>query len=398
VKPEQQRLQLRSKRSKTEIVVPAIRVRQAKGKVLYQFTVDGKHLPRFAAISRISRDDDRRIKGYQRPEALAHIASIRKYIESDAPMIPNSIVVAFKRQVKFVPTPSAAESDKVCSGVLYIPALTSVEDEGDVVGWIVDGQQRSAAIRDARVKEFLIPVTAFIATEESEQREQFILVNSVKPLTKSLIYELLPTTDALLPSGLARRRLAATVLDALNSDPGSVFFGKIQTPTNPEGTIKDNSILRMLEHSILDGVLYRFRDADSGMGDIAAMCAVLNNFFGAVQQHFPNDWEMKPRQSRLVHGVGIISMGFLMDEIAGHSRGGGLPTQRDFYREITLIARDCRWSTGKWKLPNIDRRRKVETKNVTYKWVPWNDLQNTTKDIGMLTTHILDLYRKAKEG
>ena len=223
------------------IKVPALRIQQSKKKVIYQFTIDGKLLPRFAVISRIRRDEDRKIVGYQRPESLAHIASIRRYIESESPMIPNSIVIAFTKSVKFIPIGGFEPQDKVQMGYLEIPALKSLEDNGEVIGWIVDGQQRSAAIRNAKVDEFPIPVTAFVALNESEQREQFILVNSVKPLSKSLIYELLPSTDALLPVALARRRLAATVLDRLNSDDHSPFYGKIQTPTNPEGPIKDNT-------------------------------------------------------------------------------------------------------------------------------------------------------------
>lgn len=382
--------------ARDEIVVPALRVRQSKGKTIFQFTVDGKQLPRFAAIARIRRDENREVAGYQRPEALAHIASIRKYIESDSPMMPNSLVIAFKKQVKFVPVPGVPDDGQVTMGHLHIPTLRDVNAPGDVIGWIVDGQQRSAAIRTARVSKFPIPITGFVATTDSEQREQFILVNSVKPLTKSLIYELLPATDTLLPAGLARRRLAATVLDALNSDPKSPFFGKIQTPTNPEGTIKDNTILRMLDHSILDGVLYNFRDPGTGDGDVKSMCAVVNRFFGAVRELFPEEWEKKPRQSRLVHGVGIVSMGFLMDEIAGSGRRGSIPTQDRFREEVALIAPHCHWSSGQWKLPDIDRRKKNVSNETRYKYVTWNDLQNTSRDLGLLTSHILNLYRQEK--
>jgi hypothetical protein len=53
----------------SEMKIPAIRVQQSKKKVIFQFTVDGKELPRFAAISRIRRDERREIAGYQRPEA-----------------------------------------------------------------------------------------------------------------------------------------------------------------------------------------------------------------------------------------------------------------------------------------------------------------------------------------
>ena len=51
----------------------------------------------------------------------------------------------------------------------------------DKPGWIVDGQQRSAAIRNAQVSAFPMCVVGFVAETDAEQREQFILVNSTKP-------------------------------------------------------------------------------------------------------------------------------------------------------------------------------------------------------------------------
>ncbi len=366
----------------TVIKIPALRVQQSPGKVLFQFSIDGKQLERFATISRIRRNDKREIKGYQRPEALSHIGSIQKYIESKSPMIPNAIVIAFTEEVKFVPTPGQSSDNIVRHGDLHIPALKDGE-QGEVIGWIVDGQQRTAAIRAANVKSFPIPVTAFVATQESEQREQFILVNSVKPLSKSLIYELLPTTDTLLPAALARRRLSATVLDALNSYRKSPFWQRIQTPTNPEGNIKDNSVLRMLDNSITEGSLYEFRDAKTGDGDVRQMCELVNNFFSAVVAIFPEDWEHKPRRSRLVHGVGIIALGYLMDSIVDRLGGRSIPTTEKFSDEISQIADECHWSSGEWDFGGGIIRR-------------WNELQNTSKDIQMLSNHILGIYRTTR--
>src|SRR6266487_1177745 len=83
--------------------LPALEVRQGNGRILYSFAVDGKQLPSFAAVSRIRREGDAEIEGYQRPEVLSHIASIRRYLETDAPMIPNALVVAFDKRVQFEP-------------------------------------------------------------------------------------------------------------------------------------------------------------------------------------------------------------------------------------------------------------------------------------------------------
>ena len=87
--------------------LPALEVRQGDGRVLYSFAVDGKKLPLFAAVSRIHRDGDADVEGYQRPEVLSHIASIRRYLESGSPMIPNALVIAFDKRVQFEPSAEA---------------------------------------------------------------------------------------------------------------------------------------------------------------------------------------------------------------------------------------------------------------------------------------------------
>jgi hypothetical protein len=72
--------------------------------------------------------------------------------------------------------------------------------------------------------------------------------------------------------------------------------------------IKDNSVLKMLGHSISDRALYRFRDPASGKGDVEAMLGLLTSFWQAVKYTFPEAWGIPPRKSRMMHGVGIISL------------------------------------------------------------------------------------------
>src|SRR5206468_358933 len=137
------------------------------------------------------------------------------------------------------------------------------------------GQQRLAAVRDSKVTHFPICITAFITDDVQVQTEQFILVNSTKPLPKGLIYELLPTTEGHLPSLLRRRRLPAYLVQRLNTDNDSPFKARVRTPTNPEGVVQDNSLLRMIENSLTDGVLYRFRAGGPATADTTAMLGVL---------------------------------------------------------------------------------------------------------------------------
>ena len=133
----------------------------------------------------------------------SHIEEIRSYLETSSPMIPNGVVIAFDGSVEFRPSSWKTLTTKFSRmGSLRIPLACDGERRA---GFIVDGQQRLAAIREAHIKEFPIFVNAFITDDVRTQTEQFILVNSTKPLPKGLLYELLPSTDARLPTQRGQR-------------------------------------------------------------------------------------------------------------------------------------------------------------------------------------------------
>lgn len=361
----------------SELRVPALQLVQGPSREIYSFGVDGKLLHRFASVSRVGRDEDASIRGYQRPEVLAHINAIRAYLESERPMIPNGLVVAFDSRVRFEPAaPEAAADD----GGLRLGTLVIPLDEEERPGWIVDGQQRAAAIRDARVERFPIFVSAFITSDVAEQRAQFILVNSTKPLPKGLIYELLPATEAPLPPALHKRRLPALLMERLNYDEDSPLVGRIRTPTSAGGTIKDNSILKVLENSISDGALYPYRFTDHGHPDTEGMLRLVKNYWGAVSHVFKDAWEKPPRQSRLTHGLGILSLGFVMDAIAERYEGRE-PSVDEFAADLRLIEAACAWTGGTWKLGPYRRA--------------WNEFQNTPRDVQVVADHLLSVYRRA---
>jgi hypothetical protein len=189
--------------------LPALEVRQGQH-TLYNFAVDGKQLHQFITISRIKRSDAGSVLGYQRPEILQHVRQIREYLETADPLLPNALVVAFDERVRF--TPSARGTAYCRAGTLAIPIGGS---DVDKVGWLVDGQQRAAALREANTGAFPVCVVGFVARSVQQQRDQFLLVNSTKPLPRGLLYELLPETGALVPEALRKYRLPSVLLELL---------------------------------------------------------------------------------------------------------------------------------------------------------------------------------------
>jgi len=91
-------------------------------------------------------------------------------------------------------------------------------------------------------------------------------------------------------------------------------------------------------------------------------------------------WGLPPRQSRLMHGAGIISLGFLMDAIADRHRQLRIPAPDDFAADLLPLRNECRWTDGYWDFgPGAQRKR--------------NEIQNTTRDIQALSNHLLVRYK-----
>jgi DGQHR domain-containing protein len=377
VPAQSSRSRQRSIPSGGELRLPAIAVEQSPGRTVYTFAVDGKLVHRFATVSRVARHEGE-LRGYQRPEVLSHVEDIRNYVESPAPMIPNAIVLAFDTRVRFEPSTPRRGLSTV--GVLVIPLEGGLADEKKP-GFIVDGQQRLAAIREAHVEGFPVLVSAFITDDAGEQTEQFLLVNSAKPLRKALIYELLPRTRAQLAPALLRRRLPAKLLERLNLDPASPLHLKIRTATNPWGVIQDSSLLKMLQNSLSDGALYCFRHKGAGENDLESMLELLRNYWTAVSRVFPDAWALPPRKSRLMHGAGIVSMGFIMDTIGSHLAGTPIPTVAQYEQDLRPLVPVCHWTAGTWDFGQGHHRK-------------WNEVQNTSKDLHLLSEHILREYHR----
>lgn len=360
-----------------EIRIPALRIQQ-NAKHIYLFGVDGKLLTEFASVSRIRRTDSQ-LAGYQRPEVIAHVRAIRRYLESDGAMLPNAIVLAFDNRVRFEALNYEEEPRYSVPGILVLPVDETIPDHAKPA-WVVDGQQRTAAIRDADLADFPVAVVGFIASGPEEQRSQFILVNSTKPLPKGLIHELLPDTIGHLPPAYARRKLPAQLMIRLNSDSDSPFHGLIATPTATGGYIKDTSVLKMIENSLYEGALYQYRDPITGTGEDEQMLLHLKVFWTYVQATWPQAWELPPRLSRLTHGVGIQALGYVMDALTEGTPAAEI-AGLDIDNALRALSRITAWTTGHWHLSEGEERR-------------WNSLQNTPNDVRLLTSALLAASRR----
>jgi hypothetical protein len=135
----------------------------------------------------------------------------------------------------------------------------------------------------------------------------------------------------------------------------------------------------MLENSLSDGVLYRFRSPEGD--DMEGMLRVVKRFWAAVGVVFRLAWRQPPRRSRLLHGAGVIALGFVMDAIADRHREAGVPSEDEFRTDLEPLREVCRWTDGYWEFgPGAQRK--------------WNEIQNTPKDIQLLANYLLVQYKQ----
>src|SRR5262249_23473669 len=156
---------------------------------------------RVADISRVRRSEHGQLLGYQRAEVRRHIRNITDYLDGPDVLLPNSLVLALSPGGRFKGTRGRRGADSYASaGTIEIPIP---RNGGPRPAWIVDGQQRAMALSRCQRKDFPVVVNAFVADGVAIHREQFLRVNSTKPLPRGLITELLPEVSGVLPSRLA---------------------------------------------------------------------------------------------------------------------------------------------------------------------------------------------------
>jgi DGQHR domain-containing protein len=332
---------------------------------VFTFLAKAEEIARIARIERAGRDDVGTLQGFQRPQIANHIREIRDYLEKPNSILPNAIVVAFVGHARLEPAGSAKSRIR----------QLIIDTENGPPGWIVDGQQRFTALCELRGREFEVLVSGFLCETEEELQKQFILVNNTRPLPKALVYELLPKIGD-LPHRMSSRSQAALVTEALNFRKGSSLKGLIKQQTNPKGVIRDTVLQRVVMNSLSDGALRLYAGEDQLL--LEQGVSMMSEFHHAVQHIFAEDWVGKtPKTSRLVHGAGIIALGYVMDFLNSVT---GAAARDEFANGLRLLKGRTAWSEGEWEFGE-ERRR-------------WNGLQNVPADIRQLSLHLVQVLKR----
>ena len=341
----------------TTFTFTALKAKQSPGHQVLSFAAYPSEILQFAEIDRVNRGKDGSLTGFQRTQIAPHIKEIRDYLRKEHAVLPNPIVVAFVGGVKIT---------DIEGNIVSI----SINADNEKPGYVVDGQQRLTALSGLTDRDFQVFVSVLVCKDYDELRQQFVLINNTRPLPKALIYELLPSTSD-LPERFTTRAFASKIVELLNYDESSSLHGQLYQHTNPSGRIKDTSIQKVVMNSVGYGAMREFTETSDFL---EASFNLISDFFAAVQEVFPNAWNgHKPQTSRLVHGAGIIAMGYLMEFVYSKYNAR---TKDDFIHHLNAIADSCHWTSGIWDFSEVDQRE-------------WNKIQNNPSDVMTLATYLV---------
>jgi len=365
-------------------VVRALRTEQANGIPVFSFFAPAHDILNIADIARAGRTKAGNLKGFQRKAIKRHVKAIVDFLNSGPVLFPNAIILAVAPIARFTEARGRRPDNLVQSatmGTLRIPTFGQGQRRA---AWIVDGQQRTLALAQAKNRALPVPVVAFVSEDVGTHREQFIVVNRAKPLSPRLVDELLPEADFALPVDLAARKVPSALCNLLNNSADSPFYRLIRRPTGASGAgvVSDRPLIDSIRRSIASpsGALAPFRGSGDETTDVLGMYQVLKLFWSAVKREFPEAWGKPPSQSRLMHGAGIAAMGALMDRLV--MRASGVRDQAAFIQTaLQRIAPSCHWTSGAW--PHIQRE--------------WSDIQYTPRDVRLLAQQLVRLDHLASQ-
>ncbi|UXJ68183.1 DGQHR domain-containing protein [Lysinibacillus fusiformis] len=208
------------------INMPYLKLNQPIGE-LYIGTLSVEQITSFSKVYR--RQDDKE-NGIQRNLDKKRVKSIKEFSETSDAVFPTPIILSGKD--KYV-----AIDDKT----IHID-VEHIIFNNDYFS-IVDGQHRIAGISESAMsKEFILPVILIFNTILPEDAQLFSVINgNQKPVSKSLIYELFSYSN-----NRSLERTGHIIAKELDSNPKSPFYKKLKMLGVVEKTSKEALLNRNL--------------------------------------------------------------------------------------------------------------------------------------------------------
>jgi DGQHR domain-containing protein len=256
----------RKKRSPSHIEFPCLTFAQGKHEMAL-FPCLGKQLWEIVVVNQFDEED--KVEGYQRVLSQARAEAIADFID-DGNLIPNSVLISFD------------EAEIIKHGKAHSLRVPNKEN----AGWVIDGQHRLAGAFGSE-RDVLLPVVAAIGLTLEEQVQCFVTINKEhKGVPSSLYYELMKRLPGTRTDTQRAQERATDLAGLLRVDEESPFLGKIVTSSSPKkGELSLTNFVRKVAPLVKPptGRLSVFKDEDR--------CAALNNYYRAIEQVFPREYE-----------------------------------------------------------------------------------------------------------
>lgn len=217
--------------------VPAIKGKLG-GEAFYCFVTTPVDLLKVAFINHRSLQDPDGAPTYQRLVSRHRMTQIGKYITGGG-YFPTNLLVNFKREPKFEPSPKADQSGNIVFGQLHLPSrYRSV--------WVIDGQHRlyGYAKLDEKHLQQNVMVVAFANMSKDDEAKLFVTINhEQKSVPKNLLDDL--EGELKWKSDVPSERIgaiAARLIGILNIDIGEPFYNRV---TRQGITATDHTCLTM---------------------------------------------------------------------------------------------------------------------------------------------------------
>lgn len=358
----------------------ALRLKQTGGCAVYLLSLSAADLLAVTALSPDENQSPADLLAAHQPTVRAHVANIQSGLKDHDALMLTPIVLGLCSEVRFRGSRGPDVSDGLASaGTLEIPLRTR---NGRKPAWILDGYYRLLALSDRQEFDFAFPVSALVVDDSDVLRQQFDRIHRTHPLPADLGDALFPRRSLPISLTIGAQELPEAVCNWLNSDPESPFHELVGTAK--DGTATPFLALRAaLSKSIAEslsspyGALFPYRNIAAGQTDIDGLCHAVKTYWSAVKSVFPEAWGKPPKRSRLMHPVGIRTMGRLMNRILPAVNLVAEDCLEQAVGELKKIKPVCHWASGVWEDLNALR---------------WDRLENTTRHVNLLSNYLMREY------
>ena len=257
----------------------------------------------------LSRNDS--ALGIQRKHKEERDRQIGNFIASEHPFFPNTIIVNI---------PLEFRDNFYKNGILKF-------EINENSAYVIDGQHRLKAFASkySQGVELSMVVAAYFGLELPTIAEIFTRINFYQtPVSKSLVYDLLNFNK---DPEFAKYKEAHEIVSVLNEKINSPFYGLIKILGTGDGLLS--------QAAFVEAVSTRYRIIDLlkkySMDD---KIQILDNYFSAVRNCFPNKWANK--KSILSRTIGFNALVKLLNSILSKNPNEDF-IAFDFYKCIKMI-------------------------------------------------------------